>query len=314
MKRITIKLGLLMLVLFLYGCLPSLSLQPLYTDDTIVFDEAILGKWYGDGGSWSFTKEGNSQYILRRADLKEANYNVHLVQLGDHHFIDLYPADNKELENIAGTYHQNLVTAHTFMKLDLSEPNLLLQWVSFNDVIADSPEILKHEKYDDDSILITAAPEDIQKVLIEKLDEVLVGDASVMRKSPVDFSQIDTLFDMNLLGQWESDDGDYLDIIASDNGYDILYSDSQEQQRFKGILYNLNDQPVLGLCVGLDDSKESEAEEHYFQPDFLIQIECDEQQLKTQTIEWDEVEPFMNGSSKYSFEKSDPDVFLKVSD
>jgi hypothetical protein len=310
-----IKHGLLLFVVFLYGCLPSL--QSLYTDDTIVFDEALLGKWYAeDDGSWSFTKAGKKGYNLRiiEDNGKEAEFEVHLVQVGGHRFIDLYPGDNIDLENTADTYSFNLIPAHTFMKLDLSEPNLLLQWVNFGDLIKKTPEVLKHEKYDDRSILITATSEDIQRALIENLDEVLVGDAFAMRKCPVDFSQVDTLFDMKLLGEWESDEGDYLDIIALDNGYDILFSDSQSQQTLKGILYNLNNRPVLGLYYVTDASKKSQLQMD-LPPDVLVQIECDEHQLKTRTIEWDEIETFVKDNSKYSFDNSEPDdVFIRIAE
>ncbi|MHC4949965.1 MAG: hypothetical protein ACYTEU_03100, partial [Planctomycetota bacterium] len=167
-----------LLVVFLYGCLPSLrpSLRPLYTDDTIVFDEALLGKWYSeDVGSWSFIKEGEKGYSVRVVDDdgKEAWFEVHLVQLGEHRFIDLYPGENTAFENTADMYGFNLVPAHTFMKIELSEPNLLLQWVCLNEVIEDDPNLLKHEKFDDDSILITAKSEDIQRVVLENLDKII---------------------------------------------------------------------------------------------------------------------------------------------
>lgn len=316
MKSVKMKYGFLGLIVFLCGCLPSL--QPLYTDDTIVFDEALLGKWYGeDGGSiWSFTQDGENKYKLRvlEADAKEAKFEVHLVQVGDHRFIDLYPGDDFELKDTPAMFNCNLVAAHTFMKLDLSEPNLSLQWINFGDLLSKEPEILKHEKHGDEVILITAEPEDIQKALIENLDEVLEGDACVFQKCPVDFSEVDIIFDQEILGQWESDDDDYLDIIALDNEYDILFSDSENQQTFNGVLYNLSDHPVLGLYYISDGSNES-GPDMDLPPDILVMIECSNNQLKIQAIEWDEVDKFMNDSSKYCFENSEPDdVFFRVSD
>lgn len=308
---------LFFLSLFLLtGCLPSL--HPLYTKDTIVFDEAILGKWYdNDGGSWSFTKNGENKYDVRvlESDGKEALFEVHLVQLGDHRFIDLYPGDNFDLENTADMYSFNLVPAHTFMKLDLAEPNLLLQWVCLNEIIEDDPNVLQHEELEDgDSILITAKSEDIQQVLIQYLDEVLDGDPAVLRKSLVDFSNVETIFDDQLDGQWESDDGNYVDIISLDNGYDILYSDSERQQSFRGVLYNLNERPILGLYYIADPSGDS-VPNMDLAPDVLVMLECDEQQLKTWLIDWDEVEALVSGDPKCSVDLSEPDdVFQRVSE
>jgi hypothetical protein len=307
---------LFLLSLFLLtGCLPSL--HPLYTEDTIVFDEAILGKWYdNDGGSWSFTKKGENEYGLRvlESDGKEADFKVRLVQLGDHRFIDLYPEDNAAFENTPDIYNCTLVPAHAFMKLDLAEPNLILQWVCLGEIIEDDPNLLQHEKLEDDSILITAKSEDIQRVLIQHLDEVLDGDPGVFRKSPVDFSKVDIIFDDQLDGQWESDDGDYIDILSLDNGYDILFSDSKRQQPFRGVLYNLSERPVLGVYYITDPSADS-VPNMDLPPDVLVMLECDEDQLKTWLVKWDDLEAFVAGDSKCRLDLSDPDdVFQRVSE
>ena len=314
MRKTSTLCATLLLSFLLFGCLPSL--RPLYTEDTLIFDEQLLGKWYEeDGGIWSFTKEGEKEYGLRvvEEDGKEARFEVHLVQVGEHRFIDLYPGDNMDLENTADIYGFNLVPAHTFMKLELSEPNLLLQWVCLNEVIEDDPNLLKHEKFDNDSILITAKPEDIQRVVLENLDKVVEEDEGAkFRRCPAVFSEDDIVFDPKLLGQWESEEDGYLDIIGWENGYDILLS-GESLQIFKGVLYNLNDRPVLGLYYIADASKESRPETN-LPPDALVLIECDEYQLKAQYIEWDQVEAFLNGNSSHTLDdlcKPD-DVFQRV--
>ena len=37
------------------GCLPSL--YPLYTDQTVVFEEKLIGKWSSDDGNWCFSQD-----------------------------------------------------------------------------------------------------------------------------------------------------------------------------------------------------------------------------------------------------------------
>jgi hypothetical protein len=304
MRKTSTLCATLLLSFLLFGCLPSL--RPLYTEDTLIFDEQLLGKWYEeDGGIWSFTKEGEKEYGLRvvEEDGKEARFGVHLVQVGEHRFIDLYPGDNMDLENTADIYGFNLVPAHTFMKLELSEPNLLLQWVCLNEVIEDDPSLLKHEKFDNDSILITAKPEDIQRVVLENLDKVVEEDEGAkFRRCPAVFSEDDIVFDPKLLGQWESEEDGYLDIIGWENGYDILLS-GESLQIFKGVLYNLNDRPVLGLYYGSHVPKDTEAGMHLI-PDMLMLIECIEPQLKMRHIEWDQIDAFLTAPPEQLFDES----------
>lgn len=317
MKRLTSVYGVLLLVLFLYGCLPSL--QPLYTEDTLIFDDQLVGKWYGeDGGSWSFTKEGDKEYRLRviEVDGKEARFEVHLVQLGQHRFIDLYPGDNMDLENTADMYGFNLVPAHTFMKLELTEPNLLLQWVCLNEAIDDDPNLLKHEKFHD-SILITAKSEDIQRVLLDNLDKVVEEDeGATFRRCPAVFSEDDVVFDETLMGQWESEDELYLDIIGWENGYDILLSgESEKPDELKGVLYALNNRTILGLYYSSHVPKDMEARMQLM-PDMLMLIECTEPQLKMHQIKWDQIDAFLKNPSEQFFDdSSEPDcIFQKIAE
>ena len=316
MKKTSALCATLLLSFLLFGCLPSL--QPLYTDDTIVFDEALLGKWYGeDGGSWSFTNESQKGYNLRVVDNggKEAQFEVHLVQLGEHRFIDLYPGETTAFENTPEMYGFNIVPAHTFMKIELSEPNLLLQWVCLNEVIEDDPNLLKHEEFEDgNSILITAKSENIQRVILEHLDTVIKEDGGEeFRRCPKIFSKEDVIFEEKLLGLWETEDGLYLDIIGVENGYDILVDESGQLQEFKGALYTFAGQTILGLYSSPPSKEEIEAELHLL-PDILMLVESIEPQLKIRHIEWNQIDAFLKNTSHQLFDgPPEPDyVFQRV--
>ncbi|HET8891602.1 MAG TPA: hypothetical protein VFQ41_22065, partial [Candidatus Angelobacter sp.] len=56
-------LVLLALLACLTGCVPVDSINPLYTDKDVVFDESLLGEWVGmdanEKGGMKFIKEGN---------------------------------------------------------------------------------------------------------------------------------------------------------------------------------------------------------------------------------------------------------------
>jgi hypothetical protein len=325
MKRINVLCVTLLSAFLLFGCLPSL--HPLYTDDTLIFDEQLVGKWYGEGEIWSFVKTGDKKYGLNVLDDdgKQAAFEVHLVQLGEHRFIDLYPGKNVDLENTAEMYGFNLVPAHTFMKIDLSDPNLRLQWVYLGELIEDDPNLLKHEILDkekqdgggDCSILITANSEDIQRVLLQNLEKVMDEEAGggEFRRCPSIFSEKDITFDQTLIGQWESQKGEYLDIIEWEIGaYDILISDEPEKQReFKAILYTLKDHVVLGLYSTPPSKAEEDAGLHLI-PDSFLLVEQVEPELKLRHIDWEDMEEYLQGNEKWRFgELSDPDyVFQRI--
>ena len=326
MKKINTICVALLSVFFLFGCLPSV--HPLYTKDTLVFDEQLVGKWYGDdGGIWSFAKAGDKKYELKVLDDegKQASFEVHLVQLGEYRFIDLYPGKNMDLKNTAEIYNFNLVPAHTFMKTELSDDNLRLQWVYLGELIEDDPNLLKHEIIDEEkqdgtgdcSILITAKSEDIQRVLLQNLEKVLDedNDGEEFRRCPSVFSEKDINFDPKLIGQWESAKGQYIDIIEWETGaYDIVISDEPEECReFKAILYMLDNRCILGLYSGPPSKKEEAAGLHLI-PDSLMLVEQVEPELKLRPIDWEEMDEVSQGKPRWGFDEfSRPDyVFHRV--
>ena len=300
MKKIGFFCTAILLALFFYGCLPS-SLHPLYTDDTVVFDDQLLGKWYGeDGGSWSFTKskDDDQAYTLRIVEPsgKQGLLDVHLVQLGQHHFIDLYPGENMDLENTAETYRMNMVSAHTFMKLQLNDPNLLLQWGCLNEVLEDDPNLLKHEKVED-SIVITAQPKDLQRVILDHLDKVVDSDdGGKFRRCPAAFPAKDITYEEKLVGQWKGpDDESCLDIMTWNDGYDILFENSDVQLHYKGLLYSMGGRNILGLYALPVAEKEAGQDAI---PDMLVLVESVEPELKVALIQWQDFEAWLANPSE----------------
>ena len=100
MKKLLLLLaGLLSLT----GCVPVDSLNPLYTDKDLAFDESLLGSWVGpdkgeEGGLEILAREqdGKKSYILVMTDknnslnvLKKTIYHARLVKLNEHLFLDV---------------------------------------------------------------------------------------------------------------------------------------------------------------------------------------------------------------------------------
>jgi hypothetical protein len=94
-------LVLLALVACLTGCVPVDSLNPLYTDKDVVFDESLLGEWVGmdanDTGGMKFIKEGKDAYVIVMSDTdangeqKNTFYDARLLNIAGQKFLDVLP-------------------------------------------------------------------------------------------------------------------------------------------------------------------------------------------------------------------------------
>src|ERR1700704_4677830 len=92
---------LMALLACLTGCVPVDSLNPLYTDKDLVFDEALVGSWVGpdegEEGGLEFLardQDGERSYLLvMTAKDKDSNafkkivYHARLVKLNEHLFL-----------------------------------------------------------------------------------------------------------------------------------------------------------------------------------------------------------------------------------
>jgi len=90
-------------LLLLTGCVPVDSLNPLYTDKDLAFDESLLGSWVGpdngeEGGLEILAREqdGKKSYLLVMTDkvkdlnvFKKTLYHASLVKLNEHLFLDV---------------------------------------------------------------------------------------------------------------------------------------------------------------------------------------------------------------------------------
>lgn len=96
-------LVLLALLACLTGCVPVDSLNPLYTDNDLAFDESLLGSWVGpdkgeEGGLEILARNegGKKGYLLVMTDrdkdlkvFKKTVYHAWLVKLNEHLFLDV---------------------------------------------------------------------------------------------------------------------------------------------------------------------------------------------------------------------------------
>lgn len=284
-----------LLSLILGGCIPlTLSLHPLYTDDTVVYDEKLIGKWMGGDEIWQFSKAGEKEYELRvLMSEKEGRFEAHLLELEGNMYLDLYPDSNESLENMNELYKMHLISAHTFLKVEQTEPNLQLRWVFVDDILKKDPNLLQHEKVNKDQIILTASTEELQKFVIEHPNDI-TGDCNTMEYIRLErlFTEDDIIFEEKLLGQWQSEEGEKISSknLGKDYKYDIIYTDSDEtEHRFKAIAVRIKDMTLLAVFHSEPTKNEIECGQDLI-PDIFVSIDQIEPKLILHPIDYRQVQ------------------------
>jgi hypothetical protein len=141
------------LAALLGGCVPVLSLQPLFTRQTLVFDEQLLGTWVDDANdpdiTWQFSRlesgaadelpdelEELSEKVyrlnLRDEENRRGTFVAVLVKLDGQLFLDVFadefPSGQEDIEKMPLFYNAFFfVRAHTFIKVDAAGSRLKLR-------------------------------------------------------------------------------------------------------------------------------------------------------------------------------------------
>lgn len=190
-KKIFISVIFLMSIIS--GC-TVLSFYPLYTDDVLIRNDKIIGKWETDEGLsgnsqilvWEITfndekwikkhnvpfdrgskKEPNKyaySLFLYYADYPEtkAEFQLHLVELNGKTYIDFFPEQwNVDISILE--FH--LMGVHTFAKVNIENDSIAINWFDsdwFKENLESNKIRIKHEK-NSANILLTAQPKELQK-------------------------------------------------------------------------------------------------------------------------------------------------------
>lgn len=158
------------------GCVPSL--HPLFTENELVFNANLVGKWSEPNSSdyWEFKATNNKKYNFIYTDKKgKGIFDGRLGKIGNNTFLDIYPTDM----NLPGNdfYKSHLLGTHSFMKIDLSKDGLKIGIMNPDNIkklVNDEPNAIKYEKIDD-RIVLTDSTKELQAFVLkygmdEKLD------------------------------------------------------------------------------------------------------------------------------------------------
>ncbi len=206
-------------LLMLNGCIPSL--HPIYTEDKLVLLKELPGIWQtqsdatagkdqkfqittNDGPSgkpetWTFKSGEEKNYLLIHEDQDgyAAAFDIHLIKLGKHYFMDFFPTDmpvdesGKPLKEPGSLGKMNSLTAihllavHTFAKLEITDRELKISMFDpefLRDLLKRKQIRIKHEETENGYVL-TASPEDLQKFAEKYADvkEAFLDEPTVLK-------------------------------------------------------------------------------------------------------------------------------------
>ena len=158
---------ILIFVILTAACVPSL--HPLYTDQDLTMEPALIGTWVDKktGESWTFSSSEKLKYTLVHVDSDGSRdkYDARLVKVGNELFLDIVPAKSDSADN-------RFIATHTFVHVISKESTVQISYMEprwLKDFLKDNPSAIRHEKVNGE-ILLTSSPKETQKFLLEHLD------------------------------------------------------------------------------------------------------------------------------------------------
>jgi len=172
-------------ILMLISSCAVISFYPIYTDDVLIKDDRIIGKW---STIEEFGLQPNEKDTFDKKKVQETNrytytlslhyhsspeekaeFQLHLVKLGGKTYVDFYPVE-WDIDNTILSFH--LMGVHTFAKAEINEDFININWFDsewFEQKMEENRIRIKHEK-NKNNILLTAKPKDLQKFVIKYSD------------------------------------------------------------------------------------------------------------------------------------------------
>jgi hypothetical protein len=160
------------LVLLMTACTVSVqSLQPLYTEEDLIFEPKLLGAWVTGGGSdelLAFVKSGENEYKVM-TNIYPFSLKGRLMKLGGCLFLDLTPADTDDVFSIPG---------HLFVKIQVNGDtlNLALLDSDWAKRVADAGNLGLSHTLVGGRVVLTAPVEDLQAFVA-----LHAGDGSIFK-------------------------------------------------------------------------------------------------------------------------------------
>jgi hypothetical protein len=189
MKKLMNRSALIILTAVLFGCVPSWN--PLYTDQDLVFDPALVGNWKDKDNkeTWVFEKTGEKSYKLTHTDEDKhtGKFDVHLLKIGARTFLDLYLTDASEKEMEGNSLAKTmLLPGHLFLRVDEIGASLKMaapdpDWLRKH--LEAHPGAIACRKIGDGQFIFTAETKELQAFVTKHADgEALFGEPFALKR------------------------------------------------------------------------------------------------------------------------------------
>jgi len=181
------------------GCVPVMSLHPLYTEQDVVFEEKLLGTWVDDANDpetvWEFKVADKEQkkcnLIFTGEEGKKGLFDVYSTKIGGKLFLDIFPSeppwDEKDPNNVNWVYNTPfLVPVHSFIKVDSIEGQLKLQLTDdddFKKLLGENSNAVEYAIINELPVL-TAPTNELQAFVLKYADDerLFANEVNLIRK------------------------------------------------------------------------------------------------------------------------------------
>jgi hypothetical protein len=154
----------------LAGCI-VLSVYPFYTQQDLILDPGLSGRWAKTSGNnefWQFLEAGGKSYLLTTTDDQSTNgVDAHLFQLKQYQFLDLLNTNRDPYQ----------MPMHLISKVTRSADSLTLQFMDYgwlSALLDTNPAVLRHivvparaDDTNNNMVYLTADTKDLQKFLLQ---------------------------------------------------------------------------------------------------------------------------------------------------
>ena len=203
------------------GCLPVMSLHPLYDEKNLIFEEKLLGTWLNaddpndPNSNWQFKRSDSSkkEYELAITDDKEKKgiFTAKLVQLDALQVLDIYPdgfpSGKDTIDDTNLPYNAFFfMPVHTFVKVDfiksLTEIDHRLEPADANELRrlskdCDYMTILKRTNSDEFEKLMAEDPNAVQHQKVKGHGIVLTASTKQLQQLVLKYADDERLFNID---------------------------------------------------------------------------------------------------------------------